>query len=86
MERAVSQLREGEPINFERISGYAGTDLAYIVEIERARAKVGGSGEVSLIPLRMTTISVWKTDNGRFFTATQIRSRPCGPIESIVQA
>jgi hypothetical protein len=35
LERAVAQLREGEPIHFERISGYASADLAYIVELER---------------------------------------------------
>src|SRR5438105_1178736 len=40
MDRASSQLREGEPIRFERISGNAGTELAYIVEIEWARAKL----------------------------------------------
>ncbi len=35
MERAASQLREGEPTRFERISDYATADLAYILEIER---------------------------------------------------
>lgn len=39
MERAVAQLREGEPVRFERISEYATPDLAYIVEIELTRVK-----------------------------------------------
>jgi ketosteroid isomerase-like protein len=56
LERAVSYLREGESKNFERISGYAAADLAYIVEIERAQAKVGGADELAPISLRVTTI------------------------------
>jgi ketosteroid isomerase-like protein len=56
LERAASQLREGEPIAFERISEYATADLAYIVEIERNRMKVGGASEMGLVSLRVTTI------------------------------
>jgi ketosteroid isomerase-like protein len=85
MERAVSQLREGEPINFERISGCVGTELAYTVEIERARAKVGGSDEVSPISLRVTTI--FRLEDGQWKVlhrhADPITSP--WPIESIVQ-
>ncbi|WP_255771729.1 YybH family protein [Pseudarthrobacter sulfonivorans] len=65
MDRASALLRDGEPITFERISHYAGTDLAYIVEIERTRARVAGSTEMTPVPLRVTTIfrhedSQWK--------------------------
>jgi ketosteroid isomerase-like protein len=56
LERASSQLREGEPIRFERISEYATADLAYIVEIERTRMKVGGANEPAQVSLRATTI------------------------------
>jgi ketosteroid isomerase-like protein len=85
MDRAASQLREGEPITFERISGYTGTDLAYIVEIERARAKVAGSDDVSAIPLRVTTIfrvedGQWKVLHRHADPITSPR-----PIESIIQ-
>jgi ketosteroid isomerase-like protein len=85
MDRAVSQLREGEPITFERISAYASTELAYIVEIERARAKVGGSDEVSRIPLRVTTIfrledGQWKVLHRHADPITSPR-----PIASIIQ-
>ena len=65
LERASSQLREGEPTRFERISEYATADLAYIVEIERTRVKVGGANEPAEVSLRVTTIfrredSEWK--------------------------
>ena len=56
MERAASQLREGEPLRFERISNYATADLAYILEIERVRMKVGGADEMAPVSLRVTTI------------------------------
>ncbi|MDI2036265.1 YybH family protein [Paenarthrobacter nitroguajacolicus] len=64
MDRASALLREGEPITFERISDFAGTDLAYIVEIERARAKVAGSTEMTPIPLRVTT--VFRLEDGQW--------------------
>jgi hypothetical protein len=47
MERAASQIRDGEVRGFERVSAVATAELAYIVEIERAQAKVGGAGEPS---------------------------------------
>jgi ketosteroid isomerase-like protein len=56
LERAASLLRDGEPIAFERISGYATEDLAYIVEIERSRMKVGGADDMAPTSLRVTTI------------------------------
>src|SRR5436190_19976453 len=55
MERAASQLREGEAVAFERISQFATADLAYIVEIERTRAKIGGSDDMAPVSLRVTT-------------------------------
>lgn len=54
--RAASQIREGEPCIYENISEYATADLAYNVEIERTRAKVGGADEMAPLSLRVTTI------------------------------
>src|SRR5204863_2491954 len=56
LERAASQLRDGEPATFERISGHATADLAYIVEIERSRMKVAGSDDMARVSLRVTTV------------------------------
>lgn len=86
MERAASQLRDGERIQFERIAGHAGIDLAYIVEIERTRAKIGGSGEKSPVSLRVTTIfrredGQWKVLHRHADPVTSPR-----PIESIIEA
>jgi ketosteroid isomerase-like protein len=54
--RVVAQLREGEPIRFERISQVVTADLAYIVEIERSRARIGGSDHLVPFALRATTV------------------------------
>jgi ketosteroid isomerase-like protein len=55
-DRAGSQIREGEPLHFERISEYVTADLAYIVEFERGRAKFGGAEVSAKYALRVTTI------------------------------
>jgi hypothetical protein len=42
MERAASLYRDGEITGFENIAKYVTAELAYIVEEERFRTKVGG--------------------------------------------
>jgi|SRR6266508_3384467 len=56
MGRAALNYRGGEATGFERVSEYATADLAYIVEVERFRAKVGGADESTPFALRVTTI------------------------------
>lgn len=56
MARAAANYREGEAIGFERFAEHASAELAYIVEVERFRAKVGGSEEPVPFALRVTTI------------------------------
>ncbi|MFN2556074.1 MAG: nuclear transport factor 2 family protein [Nitriliruptorales bacterium] len=56
LDRAASQLREGEHDGFERISEYATADLAYMLEIERARVRIGGTPGITPVALRVTTI------------------------------
>jgi ketosteroid isomerase-like protein len=55
-EHAASQLRDGEIVGFETIEKYVTDELAYIVRVERARAKVGGSEDITPITLRVTMI------------------------------
>ena len=54
--RAASRYREGEIVGFEPIARHVTDDLACIVEVERFRAKVGGSDDLASIGLRVTTI------------------------------
>lgn len=55
-ERAASQVREGEPCRYESISEFVTDELAYNLEIERTRLKVGGADELAPLSLRVTTI------------------------------
>jgi ketosteroid isomerase-like protein len=85
LERAASQLREGEAIGFERISDYATADLAYIVEIERYRAKVGGADDVEPISLRVTTIFRREDDGWKIVHRHADPITSPRPAESVVQ-
>jgi ketosteroid isomerase-like protein len=76
LEHAAAQLREGEPIRFERISEYATADLAYTVWIERSRMKVGGADELAPTALRVTTI--FRREDGEW----RIVHRHADPITS----
>jgi hypothetical protein len=42
MERAASNYRDGDATGFENIAKCVTSDLAYLVEVERLRSKVGG--------------------------------------------
>ncbi len=55
-ERAASNYREGEPIRFETVVKVVTPDLAFVVENERSRVKVGGSEDFSTVALRVTAI------------------------------
>jgi ketosteroid isomerase-like protein len=56
MERAASQLRDGQNVGYEIIEKYVTPELAYVVEIERAKAKVGGREDIAPTALRATMI------------------------------
>jgi ketosteroid isomerase-like protein len=55
-EAAASVLRDGEPTRFERVSEVETAELAYILEIERTRVKIGGADVPSPVALRVTTV------------------------------
>jgi ketosteroid isomerase-like protein len=64
-DQAASQFRDGEYVGVEDVTKYVTPELAYIVRIERAKAKLGGQQAVSPITLRATMImrpedGVWK--------------------------
>src|SRR5215210_6619779 len=47
MERAASQFRDGEISSIEEVAKYVTPKLAYLVEMERYEAKVGGREDVT---------------------------------------
>jgi ketosteroid isomerase-like protein len=56
LERAASNYRDGELTAFDLISKYETPELAYLVEVERCQAKVGGREDPAPIALRVTTV------------------------------
>ena len=56
LERAASHYRDGETVAVETVSKSVGADVAYTVEIERFRAKVGGQSEMRDLALRVTCV------------------------------
>ena len=55
-EHAASLRRDGEATGFEIISKYVTPELAYIVQIERLKAKVGGREDITPYSLQSTMI------------------------------
>ena len=85
MERAASQIREGEKVGFDIVAKYVTPELAYIVWIERVKAKVGGREEITPFALRVTTIfrpedGTWKVVHRHADPITTAQ-----PIESVIQ-
>ena len=85
MERAATLYRDGEVVDFETVATNVTPELAYIVEVERFRAKVGGSGEIAPVALRVTSIfrpeeGAWRIVHRHADSITATR-----PPESIVQ-
>ena len=55
LEAAAERFREGELSSFEVLARYVTDELAVLFEIERGRAKVGGSEHFASFALRVTT-------------------------------
>jgi len=85
MERAASLYRDGEISGFENVAKYVTPDLAYIVEVERFKAKIAGREEVAPVALRTTSIlrpedGTWKVVHRHADTITTVQ-----PAESVIQ-
>ncbi len=65
MEHAASLRRDGEATGFEIVAKYVTAELAYVVQVERLKAKVGGREYITTYAPRATMIfrpedGVWK--------------------------
>ena len=56
LDRAAANFRDGEIVGFETITRSVTSELAYLVEVEKSKAKVGGSDELSPTEIRVTTV------------------------------
>jgi ketosteroid isomerase-like protein len=85
MERVASQVSGGEITSFEIVEKYVTPELAYVVWVERSKAKVGGSEDIAPFDLRVTMIfrpeeGTWKVVHRHADSITTAQ-----PIESVLQ-
>jgi ketosteroid isomerase-like protein len=85
IDRAASQARDGELVSVEIVAKHVTAELAYVVQIERPKAKIGGSGDITPFALRVTMI--FRPEEGEW----KIVHRHADPIttpqpaESVIQ-
>jgi ketosteroid isomerase-like protein len=84
IDRAASNYRDGEIEGFEIVAKYETPELAYIVEIERTKAKVGAREDVAPSALRATMIfrpeeGTWKVVHRHADPITTVQ-----PAESVI--
>jgi ketosteroid isomerase-like protein len=85
IERASSLRRDGEIVGIETIAKYVTADLGYVVQIERAKAKIGAREEITPYAVRATNIfrredGVWKMVHRHADPITTAQ-----PAESVLQ-
>ncbi len=85
IEHAASTIRDGEITGLEIVSKHVTPELAYVLEIERVKAKMGGSGDVTPFALRVTMIfrpeeGTWKIVHRHADPITTPQ-----PAESVIQ-
>ncbi len=84
LEHAASQRRDGKILSIEVISKYVTPALAYVVEIERAQARVGNREDITPYALRVTMIfrpedGAWKVVHRHADPITKAQ-----PVESVL--
>ena len=84
MEGAARNYRDGDAAGFDTIAKHLTPDLAYVVEVERLRSKVGGREEMTPLALRVTSVfrpedGVWKLVHRHADPITAAR-----PAESVI--
>jgi ketosteroid isomerase-like protein len=84
-DRAASQARDGKFVGYEIVAKHVTPELAYVVEIEHAEAKMGGSEDITPFDLRVTMI--FRPEDGEW----KVVHRHADPIttpqpaESVIQ-
>src|ERR687895_826045 len=85
IEHASSLRRDGEFVGSEIVAKYVTPELAYVVQLERAKAKVGGREDIAPIATRATMIfrpeeGTWKMVHRHADPITTAQ-----PTESVIQ-
>jgi ketosteroid isomerase-like protein len=85
IERAASNIRDGKMVSFETVATYVTPELAYVVWLERVKAKFGGMEDLVPSVLRVTVIfrpedGTWKVVHRHADPITTPQ-----PAESVIQ-
>ena len=86
IERAASQFRDGDIVAIENQEKHVTPELAYVVRVERAKAKVGGSEDI-IAPIALRVTMIFRPEDGEW----KIVHRHADPItmaqapESVIQ-
>ena len=85
MERAASQVSDGEIPNFEILEKYVTPELGYVVWVEHSKAKAGGRQDIEPFDLRVTLIlrpedGTWKVVHRHADSVTTDQ-----PIEAVLK-
>ena len=86
LDLAASNYRDGRDYEFENVSTVITSELAYTVEIESVRARMGESDELTAIAIRATTVfrredGTWKVTHRHGDPITSMR-----PAESVIES
>jgi ketosteroid isomerase-like protein len=76
-DRAALLYRDGEVVGFENVAKYVTPELAYIVELERFRVKMGGRQDITPVTLRTT--SIFRPEEGTW----KVVHRHADPITTV---
>jgi ketosteroid isomerase-like protein len=85
IEHAASLCRDGNEVAIETVAKHVTPELAYLLEIQRGKARFGGSEDTTPFALRVTMIfrpedGVWKIVHRHADPITTAQ-----PVESIIQ-
>ena len=85
LDRAADKYRDGEVVGFDNAATVVTPELAYTVEIERYRARVGGSDELTPVAVRVTTVfrregAAWRVTHRHADPITSAQ-----PAESVIE-
>ena len=85
MEHAASRLRDGQFVGSEIVAKYLTAEFAYVVQLVREKAKIGGNDNISSIALRVTMI--FRPEDGAW-NVVHLHADPittAQPAESVIQ-
>jgi ketosteroid isomerase-like protein len=85
IEYASSLRRDGEFVSSEVVAKSVSAELAYVVGIERAKAKVGASEEISPYALRATNVFKLEDGEWKFVHRHADPITTPQPAESVIQ-